>query len=81
MSRWRVVPSAAEIIVREKDWTAQFECHNLDVPAIVKIEITQQHGGPVTDLISALRALAQVLTKAALEDRPTDETGTSVTLN
>jgi hypothetical protein len=65
MSRWKIVPSAADIVVREKDWSAQFDCHNIDTGAIVKIEMTQNHGGPVTDLIASLKALAQVLVKTA----------------
>jgi hypothetical protein len=65
MSRWKVIPSAADIIVRDKDWTAQFECHNIGTGTAVKIELTQGHGGPVTDLIGALKALAQVLIKTA----------------
>jgi hypothetical protein len=81
VSRWKVVPSAAEIVVREKDWSAQFECHNLESRAVVKVEITQMHGGPVTDLIGALRALAQVLTKAALKDDSPDETEPPARLN
>jgi hypothetical protein len=73
MSRWKIVPSARDIVVREHDWTAEFDCHNLGTDMVVKIEMTQQHGGPVTDLIGALKALAQVLVKAAANDY--DETG------
>ena len=65
MTRWRVIPSAADIVVREKDYTAQFECHNVDSGGVVKIELTQNIGEPVSDLIGALRAMAQTLLRAA----------------
>jgi hypothetical protein len=68
MTRWKVVPAAKDIIVRETDWTAQFDCHNVDTGQLVKIEITQYLGGPVSDLIGALRATAHALVRAATQD-------------
>jgi hypothetical protein len=65
MTRWRVIPSAADIVIRETDWSASFECHNVDSGAMVKVELTQTLKGPVTDLIGALQATAKVLHKAA----------------
>jgi hypothetical protein len=70
VSRWKVVPSAKDLIVREKDYVAAFECHNVDTGTAVHIEFNQQIGGPVADLIGALRALAKTLLLAASTDTP-----------
>jgi hypothetical protein len=66
VSRWRVVPGDAEIVERETDYTASFDAHNADTGAVVKVEFTQGKGGPVTDIINALRATAALLQAAAL---------------
>lgn len=68
MSRWKIVPAATDIIEREKDYTASFDAHNIDTGATVNIEFTQAKGGPVADLIEALRATAQRLLIAATGD-------------
>jgi hypothetical protein len=66
MSRWRVVPSTKDLAVRDTDYTASFECHNVDTGAVVKIEFTQDIGQPVQDLVDSLRALSQTFYRAAL---------------
>lgn len=65
MSRWRVVPAAAQIEERELDYTATFDAHNADTGSVVRITLTQMKGHPCSDLINSLRALAQVLLNAA----------------
>jgi hypothetical protein len=73
MSRWRVIPAAKEIVVRERDYTAQFECHNVDTGTAVKIEYTQDIGGPVSDIIGAFMAVAEVMRRAAAAEETNDE--------
>jgi hypothetical protein len=68
MSRWRVIPAKDDLVVTEKDYTAQFECHNVDSGAMIKLQYTQDIGGQISDVILALRATAQVLLNAANAD-------------
>jgi hypothetical protein len=70
VTRWKVVPAAAEIDEREFDYSATFDAHNVDSGTVVQIMITQRKGEPVGDLIGALRALAGTLLHASNSDEP-----------
>lgn len=75
MSRWRVIPAAKDIVVREHDYTATFDCHNVDTGTALTIEFTQGIGGPVSDIIGALQATAEVMHRAASADTDADFDG------
>jgi hypothetical protein len=70
MSRWRIIPATGDLIVTEKDYTAQFECHNVDSGAVIHLQYTQDIGGKIADVIHALTATARVLLNAANADEP-----------
>lgn len=65
LTKWKVVPAAADIIEREKDYTAQFEIHNMDTGAMIEVSFTQKKGGEISDVIGALSATARILYDAA----------------
>lgn len=66
MSRWKITPGI--LIEGEKNYTAGFACRNIETDAVVHIEFTQTIPGPASDLVGALRALAQTLLIAASGD-------------
>lgn len=72
MSRWRIKAAEAKITETDKEYTAQFDAHNVDTGALIKVQFTQSKPGPVSDVIGALRAIAQLLWNAANLDDADD---------
>jgi hypothetical protein len=70
MTTWRITNPRLE--ERELDYTATFTCTNGETGRAVSVSLQQQKGGPASDLISALRAVTQIMYKAATTD---DESG------
>lgn len=65
MGRWRVVPTAKELVETGTHYTAEFEAHNCDSGEVVRIEYTQRKGTDISDAIEGLRALSVLLYDAA----------------
>ena len=68
MSTWRI--KSANLTEREQDFSADFIATNLDTGKSVTITLQQRKGDPATDLIGALRALAQLLVKTSKKEEP-----------
>lgn len=66
MSRWRV--GDPQLNEREHDWDAVFVMTNADTGDTVTITLQQQQKKPATDLVGALRALAQIFVRATGSD-------------
>lgn len=69
MSRWRVKPGDLKEYDAEKDvaafYTMLFTCTNTETKQPVTVTFGQLRGEPISEVIAALRAVAQVLTDAA----------------
>jgi hypothetical protein len=70
MSRWRIDSTGFE--ERALDYTATFTCTEVDLNQGVTITLTQNKGEPAANLVGSLRALAQLMLRAAgsKEDLP-----------
>lgn len=63
---YRLKPMALE--ERETDYSADFECLNLETGKKVTITLKQAKGDPASDLVNSCTALAQLLLKAGSEE-------------
>lgn len=63
MTRWRI--RSGKLDEREKDYTGEFHCLNLDEGRTVTITLTQNREEPAEDLVGACRALALLLERAS----------------
>jgi len=72
MSRWKI--ENVGLNEREHNYTATFNCTNVDTNGVVTLTLTQQKGEPASDLVGALRALAQLMVKASGSDENLPDT-------
>jgi hypothetical protein len=66
MARWKIEPTGLD--VREHDYSAGFDCINLDYERSVHVTVTQTIGHPASDLVNALCAVAKLLVKVSKSD-------------
>lgn len=64
MTAWHVTPG--DIDERPNDYTAHFSCTNGETGKTVQVTITQQRGGPASDLVEGLRVVSDLLRKVDL---------------
>lgn len=67
MTKWHI--RTADLTERDKDYDANFTCTNGETGQTVLVQFTQQKGGPVSDIVGALRSVAHLLVNVSNDDK------------